>query len=182
MLRAVLFGLVLLFTNSSGAIAQPFWTVPKGTWLRVTYAEDSLGEVDQRVVSGSLIDLDSDFISLETSPTIPPLVLSLERVAGVELRTAKSQKERGALIGFAAGATVGVLIGYATGDDPSGMVSFSAGEKAAILAVIFAPIGTVLGLVGAPGDQWRSLSINSYSIGSSGSGKAVNGLSVSLYF
>jgi len=78
-------------------------------------------------------------------------------------RRRKSNVRRGALIGFLAGAGVGVIAGFAGGDDPPGFISFTAEEKAALGAFGLGAGGGLVGLIAGAlikTDQWEELSLD----------------------
>jgi hypothetical protein len=75
---------------------------------------------------------------------------------GLEIRVAPSRRGKGALIGLGTGALAGVVIGLASGDDPEScwIFCYTASEKAAGLALVFAPVGALVGALVAPGPRW----------------------------
>ena len=69
---------------------------------------------------------------------------------------------RGALVGLWSGASFGAVFGYLQGDDPEdNFIRFTAEENAALGAVLFGGLGTIVGTVvgiAAPRSNWNVVS------------------------
>ena len=83
-----------------------------------------------------IVILDKDLVQIN---------LARETIGIIKIRK-KGSIGRGALLGTASGALAGGVIGYAGGDDEPGILSFSAEDKAAIGAILAAPVGALVGI------------------------------------
>lgn len=121
-----------------------------------------------------------------------PVTIPRDEIALLELNTRKGRRGVGAIIGLTAGAAVGMVLGFAAGDDPEPPEGafiffpvdpeFSAGEKAAILALILAPVGMALGALVAPGAKWWAIPAGRIQLGFDGSVGDSGGIEITLRF
>lgn len=77
----------------------------------------------------------------------------------------KSNRARGAAIGFAIGALIGGGIGAASGDDEPGILAMSAGEKAIAAGASLGLLGGLIGFVAAgSSDKWEDVPVHGWSV------------------
>ena len=159
MLRTILLGIGLLFVFACGAQGEPPDAVKLGSRVRATYVDRSLDRPLTKSKTGELIAVSAESITLRASESSAPAILPRQDVTQLELSLARSRKGTGALLGLGVGAVTGALIGFSSGDDPPGFISFTAEGKAALMAFMLAPIGALIGLIGAQGEQWAPISV-----------------------
>jgi hypothetical protein len=173
-LRMSLAVLILVSTLGGGALAADGPTLASGTRIRAKVTETTdKGKTRTREVRGSLVDLGDSTLTMKPE-RVPSgvgtrsgsyLIIPRERIEELETSVRPSRRGQGALIGLGVGAIVGAMIGFADGDDPAGFMSFSAEAKAGMLAIVFAPVGAMIGALAAPGEQWDSVSAGDVRLG-----------------
>ncbi|HWZ27473.1 MAG TPA: hypothetical protein VNX15_02870 [Gemmatimonadales bacterium] len=129
--------------------------VAPGTRVRVT--------TDSGPIVGSLVKADSTglWVSRSSGPLNVFVPRRSVKTLEVSLGT-RNHTGKGALVGFLIGAGSGVIGGLASGDDPpTSFVRFSAGDKAALLGVLFGGVGAGFGALvgsGMTDDDWHEVS------------------------
>ena len=122
-----------------------------GKRLRVT--------TDHRLV-GRLVAQDDQSLTLQVREDRAPVVVPRTRVTRVEESLRPGRKGHGALMGAAVGAGAAAILGVAAGEDCSRdkWLCFSRGEVALGSAILFAPLGALIGGLAAPGERWGLVS------------------------
>lgn len=155
MRTATLLVLTTLAFAPASAVAQDPALAP-GARVRI-----ALEQADTRPMIGRLIAVTRDTLLVRTAAA-DSIAVPLSEVRRLDVSTGRYRPIlKGMGLGFLIGAATGALIGAADGDDDAGFIAFSAGEKAALGAVLFGGLGTVAGgLVGAasPTDRWTQVS------------------------
>lgn len=110
---------------------------------------------DHRLV-GRLVAQDDQSLTLQVREDKAPVVVPRTTVTRVEESLRPSRKGRGAWIGAAVGAGSAVMLGVLGGDDCSGnnWICFSHTDVALVSAVLFVPLGALIGALAAPGEHW----------------------------
>lgn len=115
---------------------------------------------------------DNRIVVLQNGEEGRAVVVPRAAIVGLDVRQRPSRKGRGAAIGFG----VGVLAGLA-------LVASSDADERVLLLIPAVPIGTLLGLVVAPGAKWeRNVPIDRIRVGLGPTRGHGIGLSVSLAF
>jgi len=146
-------------------------TLELNSRIRVSVTPSSQQAGDTKTYEGNLLDLSEETLTLKRPSKKSPLELQRQDVTEFEMRLQASRKGRGALIGLAAGAGLGVIMGYASGDDPppSGWISlsptFTAEQKAVLLATLLGVTGALVGALVSPGSCWVSIPPDQIRIG-----------------
>ena len=97
-------------------------------------------------------------VELQVPGKTDTTVLRREDIMKVAVYAGRRSRGRGALIGTAIGVGAGALIGLAAGsDDQSAFIRLSAAGKAALIAMVLAPVGAVVGAVVHPAERWEEL-------------------------
>lgn len=141
-------------------------------------------------IKGTLSELPDGLLAL--TPEAPeddaPLFLSRDQIAELEVyRGRKSAAGKGALIGFGAGAAVGIAVGFigcegwtedCTFDADAYEVAFIAG---AVFGAVGAGVGSLIGLA-AGTDDWEPVPVESlrFSVGPGSGGQLTFALSVAF--
>ena len=127
---------------------------------------------------GTVTAVDETTITLEPDGDGQPTVLHREDITTLDVSAGKSSRGKHALIGAVIGGGLGAVMGFAVGDDPGShndtledaafkltrrtkFMPWSAADKALMLGVSFAVVGTVVGLVLPAGEQWQKVPMNS---------------------
>jgi hypothetical protein len=156
----------ILSVAAAVALADDTVQLASGTRVRVTVRTGGgrlVGTVlalDDKHLTllGGVIPTPSRGLELQVPGKTDTSVLRREDITKVDVSAGRRSRGRGALIGAAFGAGAGALIGLASGsDDPNSFIRLSAGEKAALVALVLAPIGAVVGAVGHPAERWKEL-------------------------
>jgi len=156
-------GVFLLFIPTASAEEQR--GLELGSHVRVTVDKSSIGSPHTRKWEGELIGLSDTTLTVERSFD-QRLVIRREDIAGLEMRLQRSQRGQGALIGLAAGALFGAVLGFTSGDEKDCIIlCFTAEQKAAIGAAVFAPVGLLIGIAVAPGTRWQSIPTDKIRLG-----------------
>ncbi len=108
---------------------------------------------DHRLV-GRLVAQDDQSLTLQVREDRAPVVVPRTRVTRVEESLRPGRKGHGALMGAAVGAGAAAILGVAAGEDCSGdkWLCFSGS------AILFAPLGALIGGLAAPGERWGLVS------------------------
>ena len=179
-LRSAIVGMSMLVIFPAVAEAAKPPVLASGTRVRATVTDPAKGKTKD--VTGTLVDLGDTTITMTVSNSRTPLVIPRENIAVLEASVKPSRKGSGALIGLGVGAVLGAAIGFASGDDPPGIVSFSAGAKAGMGAIVFGPLGAIIGAIGAPGEQWQAVPPDKVQLGFSRGPRGENGVCLTLRF
>ena len=151
------YALIVAFVGSlslAAAVALADDTVPLASGSRVRVTVPTGG--GQLV--GTVLALDDKNLTLQVSGKTDTTVLLREDITQLEVSAGRRSRGRGALIGAGIGAGIGGLIGLASGnDDRSSFIRLTAVEKALIAAVVFAPIGALIGVAVPPAERWKEL-------------------------
>lgn len=155
--------LALLIGLPNALTAQAAGPVHEGDRVRVRYGSE-------RGVF-RVVQLEAEGLVLRRSEASEPMHLPYDRVRELEIdrgpRSRGSGALRGLLWGGLGGVVGGGVIGFVSGDDECDpgswcILEFTAGEKAAIGAVMLGGIGGASGIViGAllPGRHWESVAV-----------------------
>lgn len=138
----------------SGASADEPPALQVGSRVRASVTETSESAAKDRRFTGSLRGLTDTAVILETSRGRPPLVIPRQDITTLEVSVRRSQRGKGALIGFGLGALVGAILGAAVAEDDG---FFTTGEVAGIFAAVLAPVGVLVGVAAAPGERWQAV-------------------------
>jgi hypothetical protein len=170
MQRFLVAALIALGVGVSGAEAdEPVSLVP-GRRVRLT-APSVAGK---RLV-GNLVSLDDATVTLQRDGAKDTMQVPRLAITKIEVSRQRSRKGKGAAIGMLVGVGAAVAIGLAAGEDcgslpepAPGIIGFSEllarnlcvgkGEAAALSAILTVPLGTLFGVVGAPGEKWEASS------------------------
>jgi hypothetical protein len=108
-------------------------------------------------VVGTVLAIQNDTLVLQVEKITDPVRLPFSAITKIQV--SRGQRRRvgdGLIMGGAIGAGVGMLLGFAAGDDDPGILAMSAGDKAAIGAVLLGVAGAGLGgLLGARSTKER---------------------------
>ena len=197
---AILMALGILLFATSGVLAEEPQNLQVGTKVRATVVKTTpdpapTSTTSQQVdyskaakksppkqVKGTLVDMDETTITLEISPSKPPIEILRMDVSKLEVSYGKKSRHTGALIGLGVGAGLGAIIGFSGGDDPDGIVSFSAGAKAGMGAFAFGVVGAIIGSVVTPGDKWETVQTHNLQLGFSKGAHGETGFILSARF
>jgi hypothetical protein len=186
MFRMALIACVLLSFEPSFASDQVPENIELGSRVRATYVvHRASGETDEKEITGVLQELDENSVMIRESISDGGTKLRLEDVSLLELSVAESRKGNGVLVGLGIGVASGVLLGFVSGDDDDSewpAPEFSAGEKALILGIVFAPIGMLIGYFAAPGEKWAPVDVGQVQLGAGTAARQVNGVYVTMRF
>jgi hypothetical protein len=173
--RVVLLGSGVLFLSFAAVCGGQARELRVGTTVRALVAEGPEGESAaraNRLVAGRLLALDDAALTLETSPESPPLAVSRQSLARLEVFR-KSQRKKGALIGLGVGAATGLALNAAAAsgsdegcwsrsDDPLEHLvcssldeTFSSPALYVTSALLIGAVGAGIGALVAPGDRWQ---------------------------
>ena len=103
-------------------------------------------------ITGELLSVRDSSIIISTSESFDERELeSIATIRNQDIETViiegESKVLQGMGLGVLIGGGIGALIGLASGDDTQGFIRFSAGEHAAIGAVLFGGVGFVIGTI-----------------------------------
>lgn len=165
--RRVLILCGALLASASGAGAQETSILKPGTRVRVVIAEGAprYGADEHRKLTGKLLGLSDSVLTLEMPTAGPPAVLPRRDVASLAVSLGRDQRGTGALIGFGVGIGAGVLVGQVSGDDEDCFICISAADKSLFAALILAPLGALVGALGAPAEEWQLLPLDRVRMG-----------------
>ncbi len=175
--RMAVLSAVFLLAEPSTARSQQVSPVSPGDRVRV-----NAPMVSSDPLVGSLVELTAD--TCVVTPEYAATAVRYPMVSITEFEVSqglRSNTLRGLGIGFAAGATLGIVWGLIEGDDPEGLLSFTAGEKAALGAVVFGGIGGIVGAVAGAltkTERWREVPLDQ--LGVTLAPQSGGGLSVGL--
>lgn len=170
--RTALIGLVALLLSLSVAYGEEPPPLGLGARVRVLLNEpsQSASATHGKTLKGRLLGISDTAITLETSPSRAPVILSRQNVAGLELSLRRSQRKKGALIGLGVGAAAGlVLVAADSGgscpppeEDLFGLCrgfqeDFSGPEYYALSAALLGAAGAGIGALVAPGEKWKTV-------------------------
>lgn len=145
--------------------------VPKGAVVRATLVEPRLGSLTTpKSVTGVLVGVTSTSIEIKCDEDDAPRVLPLAGVERIERRTREGCRNHGAMIGAGAGvlaATVFVLVSEA-GDDDGEYLDIGAGPAIAIVSMVLAPAGALVGALVSPGARWEPVAMESLQVSVAG--------------
>ena len=136
---------VLLTLPCTVAVGQPT-ALTTGNRVQVTSAAHGADKV-----VGTVLAIQNDTLVLQVEKITNPIRLPFSAITDIQVsRGQRRQVGGGIVMGGAIGAGVGMLLGFAAGDDDPGILAMSAGDKAAIGAVLLGVAGAGIGgLVGA---------------------------------
>lgn len=172
-------GALLLCVSWSSGEEPPALRI--GVRIRAYVTESSANESHSKRLTGTLIGVDEKILSLETSRNKAPLLVARENVTRLDLSIRRGQRGKGALIGLGVGLATGVLLGLASGDDED-FCCLTAGDKAVIFGVLLAPVGTVVGVAAAPGEQWQVIPPDRVRLGHDTTSRSGRGVSIAFRF
>jgi hypothetical protein len=145
--------------------------VPKGAVVRATLVEPRLGSLTTpKSVTGVLVGVTSTSIEIKCDEDDAPRVLPLAGVERIERRAREGCRNHGAMIGAGAGvlaATVFVLVSEA-GDDDGEYLDIGAGPAIAIVSMVLAPAGALVGALVSPGARWEPVAMESLQVSVAG--------------
>ena len=134
------------------ALADNTVQIASGTRVRVTVPTGG-GQL-----VGTVLTLDDKNLTLQVLGKPDTTVLLRQDITQVEVSAGRRSRGRGALNGAGIAAGFGGLMGLVSGnDDASSFIRLTAAEKALILAVVFAPIGALIGVAVRPAERWKEL-------------------------
>lgn len=159
---------------SAGAMALPAAAqsdLPRGAVVRATLAEPRLGSLTTpKSVTGVLVGVTATAIEIQCDDDDAPRVLPLAGVERIERRTREGRRNHGALIGAGIGvlaATTLVLVGEANDDDDE-YFDLGAGAGIAIVSMVLAPAGALVGALVSPGAHWEPVAMESLRVSVAG--------------
>jgi len=127
-----------------------------GSRVRVWTRLGGLGMSAERKV-GRILAVRADTLLLGEAERGDSLLLLVPQIVRLEIsRGRRTHRTRGALIGLAAGASLGAFAGYLSGDDPPRTAGFLSGdlggpstaaEKAVVTGVAFGLVGSLVGVI-----------------------------------
>jgi hypothetical protein len=139
-----------LLGNVSPLRAQVTAPVGPGAIVRSRDRSDSYSN------EGTIIWIRSD--SLRVSMGASAVTMALAAHPELEVRGARGDRGRGALIGLGAGAAFGVGLGVlAGGCSPDQFCVVSRGKAAGVFGGLFGVVGAVIGACVTPGYNWKPL-------------------------
>ncbi len=142
----------ILSIAAAVALADDAVQLASGTRVRVTVPTGG-GQL-----VGTVLALDDNNLTLQVLGKTDTKVLLRDDITQLEVSAGRRSRGRGALIGAGIGAGAGGLMGLASGsDDANSFFRFTAGEKALIAAIFFAPIGALIGVAVHPAERWKEL-------------------------
>jgi hypothetical protein len=182
--RMALIALGALLLSGSGVYGEEAPALEPGARVRVfvTDGAQGPGAAHTRRLTGTLLGLSDTVLTLEKWPGTPAVVLPRQNVTRLDLSLHRGQRGKGALIGLGAGVGLGLLLGLAAGDDKPGFFAFTAGEKAGMFAMLLGPLGTLVGVVAAPGEKWQAVPPDRIRLGLDGTLRRERGASLALRF
>jgi hypothetical protein len=151
---------LLSLVTATSAFSESLEDLSLGTRIRVTTASTTAPIARSSTVTGSLTHISDSTLVLGDLSHRGAAVISREEITRIERMIQGRQRGKGALYGFFIGAGFGAIAGFASGDDPSGMVSLSAETKAGFGALVFGALGTLIGLLVAPGERWQEVELD----------------------
>lgn len=166
---------IVVLGLSTGAIALPSVAqsdLPKGAVVRATLAEPRLGSLTTpKSVTGVLVGVTATAIEIKCGDDDATSVLPLAGVERIERRTREGRRNHGALIGAGVGvlaATAFVLVSEANDDDEEEFLDIGAGPVIAIVSMVLAPAGALVGALVSPGAHWETVAMESLQVSVAG--------------
>jgi len=123
----------------------------------------------KKPIVGTLTAVDDTTVTVQRSKESENVAIARGALTQFEISRKSSRKGKGAGIGALAGAGVGAAIGFAAGEDcgapdaPS-IVCFSRGASAVGVGLAGAVVGSIVGVIVAPGEKWETANPDSLKI------------------
>ncbi len=163
---------LVLAVASSGVLAEEQPVLQVGSRVRITLVEPRYGSIlEPKRIKGKLSCFTESDITLETSADDPPTVYPWNNVEMLERNIQRGRRNRGALIGLAAGVATGavvVLVAAASHeDDPNNweIDILDTEEVVALSAFCFGSVGAIVGALLAPGERWQPIQTDKLQVG-----------------
>lgn len=148
-MRIPVAGCLIVVSIAAPALAAEGAGPASGPRLRVTSPTAPSGHV-----VGTLVGIDDDALTLRASGQTGDVRLKRESIAKLEVSRKRGNRGKAMIVGFLVGAAAGAVLGASTISNNDAFITPE--EAAAILAILGAPTGALLGLACSHGEKWET--------------------------